>query len=125
MSNEYSDYVPYKSVTLEKLKFGLELRVSQNVDTDYLTEMIRIRAEGYVWSQDAGKVVKFKYPADWWQAFKERWFSKWLLSRYPVVYTHKEFRVKATYPDLTVQSHEPVMRLIETTYTDNFREYYS
>lgn len=23
-------------------------------------------------------------PADWWQAFKERWFPKWALKRWPV-----------------------------------------
>lgn len=23
----------------------------------------------------------FDYPADWWQAFKERWFTKWLKRR--------------------------------------------
>ena len=28
-----------------------------------------------------------KYPADWWQAFKERWFPKWLKRKHPVKYT--------------------------------------
>jgi len=30
----------------------------------------------------------FEYPTDWWQAFKERWFPKWLLNRYPVALSH-------------------------------------
>jgi len=25
-----------------------------------------------------------KYPADWWQALKDRWFPAWLKQRYPV-----------------------------------------
>lgn len=25
-----------------------------------------------------------EYPKDWWQAFKERWFPKWALRRWPV-----------------------------------------
>ena len=28
-----------------------------------------------------------QYPADWWQALKERWFPGWLLKRYPVKWT--------------------------------------
>jgi len=27
-----------------------------------------------------------KYPFDWYEAFKERWFPKWLLAKKPVVY---------------------------------------
>jgi len=32
-------------------------------------------------------IKKIRYPADWWQAFKERWFNDWLKDRYPVKYT--------------------------------------
>ena len=27
-----------------------------------------------------------KWPSDWWQAFKERWFPTWAQRRWPVVY---------------------------------------
>ena len=27
-----------------------------------------------------------KWPKTWWDAFKERWFPKWILSRWPVEY---------------------------------------
>ena len=116
--NEYSNYIPYKSVTLEKLIFGMEIKLAREAVSDF-DNIIGYRISGYVWSQDAGRKVSFKYPADWREAFKERWFKGWLLKRYPVRYTHKEFIVKATYPDLRVQHHEPVLRLITTTLTDN------
>lgn len=29
------------------------------------------------------------YPADWWEALKERWFPKWMLRRWPVKYTKR------------------------------------
>lgn len=119
---EWTDYYPIKTVTLEKLIFGMEIKISKEM-TGQSDDYVGYRIRGYVWSQDAGKKVSFKYPADWWQAFKERFFKGWLLRRYPVVYTHKEFQVKATYPDLVIQSHEPVMRLIESTYTDKFYDY--
>lgn len=28
-----------------------------------------------------------RYPADWWQALKERWFPEWLKRKTPVVWT--------------------------------------
>jgi hypothetical protein len=110
------EFVLYKSVTLKQLKVGLNFKVSPEVEIDDLNRLICYRITGYVWSQDAGKKEVFKYPADWWQALKERWFPRWLLKRFPVVYTYKEFIVKATYPDLVVQNHEPVLRLLSTTY---------
>jgi len=33
------------------------------------------------------KRQEVKYPADWKQAFKERWFPKWALKKWPVQYT--------------------------------------
>jgi hypothetical protein len=37
--------------------------------------------------------VPITYPRDWWQAFKERWFSKWLKVKYPVKY-HTEYKYR-------------------------------
>jgi hypothetical protein len=37
-------------------------------------------------------------PADWWQAFKERWFFKWMLRRWPVVY--KTYEARAYFPQM-------------------------
>ena len=31
-------------------------------------------------------VIHERWPADWWQAFRERWFPAWWLSRWPVQY---------------------------------------
>lgn len=107
----------HKTVTLEKMDVVLNFVVSREAPADYIADLIKYMVRGYVWSQDAGKKVEFKYPADWWQAFKERWFPAWLLKSYPVIYTHREFQVKATYPDLVVQNHNPVMRLAEAMYT--------
>lgn len=30
--------------------------------------------------------IERRWPSDWWQAFKERWFPKWWLKRWPVNY---------------------------------------
>jgi hypothetical protein len=117
--NPYTEFVPYKSVTLEKLTFGLEIKIAREIVNDK-DHYIGYKIRGYVWSQDAGKKVEFKYPADWWEAVKERFAPAWFLKRYPVKYTHKEFQVKATYPELMIRGQEPVMRLLESTWTDGF-----
>jgi len=39
-----------------------------------------------------------RYPVDWWQAVKERWFPPWLLRRYPVRY--KEVIAVHNFPEL-------------------------
>jgi hypothetical protein len=31
-----------------------------------------------------------KIPADWWQAFKQRWFPEWLKARFPVEWAEIE-----------------------------------
>lgn len=38
--------------------------------------------------------TEVKYPADWVQAFKQRWFPGWLLQRYPVRMTAVRVCVK-------------------------------
>lgn len=119
--NEYTEYVEYKSVKLEKLTFGLELKIAREL-VDDKDQYIGYRIRGYVWSQDAGKKVEFKYPVDWWQAFKERFFKGWLLERYPVKYTHKFFEVKATYPGLVIKGNDPILRLIQYDITDEMRK---
>jgi len=51
-----------------RLVMSLEHRLLRGVPTEYQDE------------------VAFSWPADWWQAFKERWFPRWLLKKYPVAY---------------------------------------
>lgn len=43
-----------------------------------------------------------KYPADWWQAFRARWFPAWWLRRRPVRNTEIRMTLKALYPQLPI-----------------------
>lgn len=52
-----------------------------------------------------------RYPADWWQAFRERWFPGWWLKRHPVRYVehHVDEQVyKAVCPHLDAPDGEHV-----------------
>jgi len=54
------------------------------------------------------------YPADWWQAVKERWFPKWAISRWPVRYTTKTFEAKQYLPScIKVSPGDCVVKLTE------------
>ena len=44
-----------------------------------------------------------KYPRDWWEAVKERWFPAWALKRWPVLYN----RIDELYPELELPSAGP------------------
>ncbi len=46
------------------------------------------------------KQEDLKYPVNWIEAFKERWFPKWLLKYYPVEYTLIE--VREYYPRMAI-----------------------
>jgi len=51
-------------------------------------------------------IGRVKWPADWLQAFKERWFPKFFLRKFPVNY--KTVDVKAIYPKCSLEN--PVLK---------------
>lgn len=48
------------------------------------------------------KKFEFKYPMDWAEAFKERWFPKWLRKKYPVRYTVLMVDAQAVWEDFAM-----------------------
>ena len=44
------------------------------------------------------KVATVSYPADWWQAFKDRWFPTWVKRRWPVKMVTKTIQARELYP---------------------------
>lgn len=63
-----------------------------------------------------GKIFDRKehyYPADWWQAFKERWLKSVLSKRVfgPVHYTLIVMQAEASYPSIAVPNHNPFVQV--------------
>lgn len=56
-----------------------------------------------------------RYPADWWEAFKARWFPAWALARWPVRETI--YDAKVLYPEVEIPERMHVIRL----YTADWR----
>ncbi len=74
---------------------NLEIDAVAEAAMDALTMQIY----GFVYGQDMDKKEKISHPQDWWEAFKERWFPKWALRRWPVRETHHTITFRETYPD--------------------------
>jgi hypothetical protein len=51
------------------------------------------------------------YPADWKEAFKERWFPSWLLEKFPVKYVRVD--VMEYYPKVALPDREPVVKFVK------------
>ncbi len=51
------------------------------------TRCLIVELRGFVLGKKEGRVVvNERWPSDWWQAFRERWFPAWWLRRWPVQY---------------------------------------
>jgi hypothetical protein len=105
-------------VELEKIKFGM-LQVMDRTFMDSNIEVIQSRLCNALEFQITGFLfgepqpdITIEYPKDWWQAFKERWFPKWLLNKYPVVKTYHTLRRNIVYPDLKISIPDQRHRLV-------------
>ena len=48
---------------------------------------LRVELRSFVLAVPKERIkVNERYPRDWWQAFRERWFPQWWLRRWPVDY---------------------------------------
>jgi hypothetical protein len=58
----------------------------------------------YAWVYgEQEKEYSTTYPAGWWEAFKDRWFPRWLKDRYPVSRTTFSVRADLVYTDFKPQ----------------------
>lgn len=96
----------YPQVTLEKIAFGLEQHISPRLLQDahvklekILGDNIEMQLRGYLWGEQWPEREAARYPSDWWQALKERWFPRWARQRWPVRYTIVKVRANVVYPD--------------------------
>ena len=118
-----SDNPSIRQVTLDKLKLAIFQSVSPHLidacveyqeHVYFMADEIRLKVTGYVWAETL-ESKEFKWPADWWEAFKEQWFPAWALRRWPVRYERHKLDVKAVYPNLrpNVPRQEYVIHVLE------------
>ena len=83
--------------------------VDAEITIGYHAKELVMRLTGSVLADQFQKIdIEEKWPSDWRQAFKERWFPKFLLKRFPVQYktvsVHREIAAK-TCPHIDNGSH--------------------
>ena len=130
MTDGMSDRASYQTLTLEKLRIGLETHISEQllndakVDIEQITkDLFSFRIRGHIWAQHIGThTITWDTPADWKEAFKKRWYPRWAKRRWPVRYERREYtlNVKATYPGLrlSVPNQEHRMVILESSLID-------
>jgi len=103
------DELPVKRLTLERMKFSLR-QILSGAFVESMVDLEVDRMADHIAADLTGIVLghKFqhhevKYPADWWQAVKERWFPRWAKKRWPVVYIVRVFDAAALYPDFRTE----------------------
>jgi hypothetical protein len=110
--------VEARQVRLEKFRFSLAGKLSKVwvdtiVDVENECDWIAYEATGCIFGERL-KRHRVVYPADWWQHFKQRWFSTWATKRWPVKFECVEFEAAALYPGFksSIPGHEVVIALL-------------
>lgn len=73
VSGRLSEYICADAVTLR-------------TEFDHMMGGLVARLYAAVYGRKVDHQVIVSYPADWWQAFRERWFPRIWLQAYPVIY---------------------------------------
>lgn len=96
------------TIELERIRFGMQQAVSAELldaqiegKHDRLVDQFVYTLRGYLWGESQ-KGYEYSYPADWWQAFKKRWFPNWAKRKWPILYTVIKVDVNVVYPDLKI-----------------------
>lgn len=98
-------------ITLQKIKLAFlrklpedctelidgQIQVRDNIHEDFIRNLLTAQLSGYLWGEP-GPSRTIKYPADWWSAFKLRWFPAWLLTHHPAQYQCHEINLTTLYP---------------------------
>jgi hypothetical protein len=91
---EFRNYFATHTAYLEDYFNQLEFKDIISLDAENLVETLVACVLGE-------RIDEIKYPSNWWEAFKERWFPRVLLKRFPVDY--ENWKLEIHYPTLNVR----------------------
>jgi hypothetical protein len=81
--------------------------------------VLTLRAE---LASDSIQDVTIRYPSDWWQALRARWFPASWLRRYPVCETVHHYEAKRVFPDFVYPKNlgRSICVVTHDTWTDKW-----
>jgi len=85
----------FETITLQGIRFAMEHRLSgETLRPDHFKQTVHefahqvvIRTNFIVFGQqgpDETIGFEIRYPADWWQHFRQRWCPRWIIRRWPL-----------------------------------------
>jgi len=114
-----------KKVRLEKIAFGNSRRISRDIYDDLpkfeiksffdmMTQEMIAELHGYIWGERK-KIETVKWPLNWKEAFKERWLSKWILKKFPVLYEERTYSAEIIFPSIKYEcvGHTPIVSILK------------
>jgi hypothetical protein len=112
MSGSPNDIARIETITLElwrvyaSRRISLQAALASNVQlTTFLDHQLNelvLTLRGAIGSQRCMDEINITYPADWWEAVKDRWLPAWAKRRWPVRLTRHHVDVRLVYPELVI-----------------------
>jgi hypothetical protein len=123
-SARVNDPMVYNEVHLEQMKlvlasyitaelaeqFAIEPTVEINSMLKWHGDEIVLRVVQKIYGREMER-IEVRYPADWWQALKERWFPPWAKRWWPVQETVIDLVARELYPRVALPDHGPTIAL--------------
>lgn len=113
------EQVPVKEITLEMQRFAIQRIVDithipkENLKLESFPFMeccngMGVRLSAYIWGEN---MDTREYPKGWWDAFKLRWYPRWLLRRFPPTMTR--LNVIGFYPQLAFTDRPAKVKIMK------------
>lgn len=96
-----------KEIQLEKIRLVFEQMIAEknllcepkcSIFINQLINTITFTIQGYLLGEKLEE-KKIHYPLNWWEAFKHRWFSDWLVEQFPIKYKTINVSFNVLYPN--------------------------
>lgn len=90
---------------LQLHKFGTNLCITNamfEASKGSVAHEMECRLTAYICAENQPP-YRYYTPLSWWQMFKEQWFPKWLLRKYPVKKVEHLINLKTVYPFLRTE----------------------
>lgn len=80
----------------KKLLHNYKLDIVEDTVADYIITKIKIQLLGE-------RLKPIQFPKNWWEMFKQQYFSKFLLKKFPVKYKIYNFTdIRLIYPEIKI-----------------------
>jgi hypothetical protein len=106
------EYVPFDTIELESFRYAISKAISNKLameaDIRFLQDYFVDQTVMTIVQTIYGKqILEYhdKYPLDWWQAFKERWYPTWAKEKWPVKYKYIDYDVRELLPTINIPRH--------------------